>query len=92
MIIKSIHPIEDHILIKPDGFQEEVGAGIAIPDSAKGKPQTGEVLAVGPGKKEPMAVKVGDRVMFSKYGGTEIEFKLEKCLFMRQSDIYAVLK
>jgi chaperonin GroES len=72
--------------------ETKTAAGIIIPDTAKEKPMKGEVVAVGPGKKdEPMTVKVGDKVLYGKYSGTEINVDSEEYLIMRESDIYAII-
>lgn len=88
----SIKPLGDRVVILPAVAEEKTAGGIIIPDTAKEKPQRGRVVAVGPGKKdEPMALKVGDEVICSKYGATEIHIDGEDYLIMRESDIYAVL-
>ena len=88
----NIKPLADRVLVKPaDGEQKTVG-GIIIPDTAKEKPLKGEIVAVGNGTKdEQMVVKVGDLVLYGKYGGTEIEVDGVKYLIMRQSDILATV-
>ena len=87
----TIKPLSDRVLIEPAKAEEVVG-GIIIPDSAKEKPLKGVVRAVGNGTKdEAMVVKVGDTVLYGKYGGQELEFEGEKYLIMRQSDILAIL-
>lgn len=88
----NIKPLADRVLVKPASAESKTVSGIIIPDTAKEKPQKGEVVAVGPGKKdEPMVVKVGDKVLYGKYGGTEINVEGEEYLIMRESDIYAVV-
>lgn len=78
------------MLIKPEAAEEKTIGGIIIPDSAKEKPLRGEVLAVGEGTKdEAMVLKAGDRVLYGKYAGTELELDGEKYLIMRQSDVLA---
>src|SRR5919199_66353 len=74
----SLEPLEDRIVVKPGEEEETTVSGIVIPDTAKEKPQEGEVIAVGPGRFEdgarvPLDVKVGDKVIYSKYGGTEVK-------------------
>ncbi|MDD9139781.1 MAG: co-chaperone GroES [Candidatus Cardinium sp.] len=87
----NIKPLADRVLVAPAAAEEKTAGGIIIPDSAKEKPQKGEVVAVGPGKKEePMTVKVGDQVLYGKYGGTEIHIDGQLYLIMRESDIYAI--
>ena len=88
----NIKPLADRVLVKPTPAEEKTVGGIIIPDSAKEKPLQGEVLAVGKGTKdEEMVVAVGDRVLYGKYAGTELEWEGEKYLIMRQSDILAIL-
>ena len=92
-----IKPLGDRIVIKVIEDTEQTSGGIFIPDSAKEKPQKGEVVAVGAGKtldngeKEPMEVKVGDEVLYGKYAGTEVTVEDKKYLIVRQSDIMAIL-
>lgn len=88
----KVKPLRDNVLVKPSEPEEKTTGGIFIPDTAKEKPQRGEVRAVGTGTKdEPMHIKVGDQVMYSKYSGTELEINGAHHLIMRQSDIYATL-
>jgi len=88
----SVKPLSDRVLVKPAPAEEKTAFGIIIPDTAKEKPQKGEVIAVGTGKKdEPMTVKVGDLILYGKYSGTEINVDGTEYLIMRESDIYAVL-
>lgn len=88
----SLKPIGDRIVIEAAPAEEKTASGLYIPDTAKEKPQQGTVVAVGDGKKdEPMTVKVGDVVLYSKYGGTEINHDGKEYLIMRESDIYAVI-
>ena len=88
----KIKPLADRVLVKADAAEETTASGIIIPDTAKEKPQRGEVVAVGEGKKdEPTTVKVGDKVLYGKYSGTEISIEGVEYLIMRESDIYAVL-
>ncbi len=89
----NIKPLADRVLIQPCAAEEVTMAGIIIPDSAKEKPLKGVVLAAGKGTKdEEMTVKEGDKVLYGKYAGTEIEFDGEKYLIMRQSDILAIVE
>ncbi len=88
----NIKPLADRVLIQPCAAEEVTMAGIIIPDSAKEKPLKGVVLAAGKGTKdEEMTVKEGDKVLYGKYAGTEIEFDGEKYLIRRQSDILAII-
>ena len=93
----KIKPIGDRVLVKHIEEKEQVRGGIIIPDSAKEKPQEAEVIALGTGKKDddgkvlPFSVKAGDRVIISKYGGTEVKFDGEKYLLVREDDILGIL-
>ena len=95
----KIQPLQDRILVKRlDTEVEEKVGGIIIPDTAKEKPQEGEVVAVGPGKvtddgkRQPVEVKEGDRILFAKYAGTEVKSEGEEYLIMREDDVLAVLR
>jgi chaperonin GroES len=90
-----IKPLADRVVVKVLSQEEVTSGGIVLPDTAKEKPQEGEVVAVGPGKYEdgklvPMTVKVGEKVIFSKYGGTEVKIDGEEYLILRESDILAL--
>src|SRR5579859_8174304 len=93
----NIRPVGDRVVVKPAGKEEVTKSGIVIPDTAKEKPQEGEVIAVGNGKlldngeRGAMEVKVGDKVLFAKYGGTEFKLDGEDLLVLRESDILAIL-
>jgi len=88
----NIKPLADRVLVKPTAVEEKTISGIIIPDSAKEKPLRGEVVAVGKGTKdEEMVVEVGNKVLFGKYAGTELEWEGEKYLIMKQSDILAII-
>jgi chaperonin GroES len=92
----GIKPLEDRVVVRPLEEEETTISGIVIPDTAKEKPTEGEVVAVGPGRFEegnriPMDVKVGDRVIYSKYGGNEYKFKGEEYMILQARDIYAIL-
>ena len=88
----NVKPLSDRVLVKSAEAEEKTATGIIIPDTAKEKPMEGTVIAVGPGKKdEPMTVKAGDKVLYGKYSGTEINVGDEKYLIMRESDIYAII-
>jgi len=94
----KIRPLGDRILVQPTEEKEVKKGGIIIPDSAKEKPQEGKVMAVGTGKRDdkgqliPMDVKKGDRVLFSKYGGTEVKLDENRLLIMREDDILGVIE
>lgn len=88
----NLKPLADRVVIKPTPAEEVTTSGIIIPDSAKEKPLKGEVLAAGPGTKdEEMQLKPGDKVLYGKYAGTEIELDGEKYLIMRQQDVLATI-
>lgn len=93
----KIQPVGDRVVVKPAGKEEVTRSGIVIPDTAKEKPQEGNIIAVGNGKlldngeRAPLEVKVGDRVLFAKYGGTEFKLDGEDLLVLRESDILAVI-
>jgi chaperonin GroES len=93
----SIRPLHDRVIIRRVEEGEQIRGGIIIPDTAKEKPQEGEVIAVGEGKKLdsgdriPLDVKAGDRVLFGKYAGTEIKLDGEEYLIMREEDILGVI-
>ena len=89
----KIQPLADRVLISPKAAEEKTVGGIIIPDTAKEKPLEGTVVAVGEGKSdEKMILKKGDKVLYGKYAGTELEYEGEKYLVMRQSDVVAILK
>ena len=94
----SIKPLFDNILIKPLEAELKTASGIILPDSAKEKPQMGEIVAVGEGKitpkgeKEQIVVKVGQRVMYKKWGGNEIKLNGEEMILVEQKDILAILE
>lgn len=88
----KIKPIEDRVLVEPMAAEQRTASGIIIPDSAKEKQQKGTVVAVGPGTKDVvMQVKVGDVVLYGKYAGTELSSDGKDYLFMKQSDILAIV-
>ena len=93
----NIKPLSDRVVIKPADAEEKVQGGIIIPDTAKEKPQKGEVVAVGPGKVSDAGqtiaptVKVGDTVLYGKYSGTEVTVDNDEYLIVRESDILAVV-
>ncbi|MCI5151001.1 MAG: co-chaperone GroES [Candidatus Electrothrix sp. MAN1_4] len=94
----NIRPLNDRILVKRLEQEETTAGGIIIPDSAKEKPAEGEVIAVGPGKmndageRVAVDVKPGDKVLFSKYGGTDVKFDGQDYLIMREDDILGVIE
>jgi chaperonin GroES len=93
----SLEPLEDRIVVKPGEEEETTVSGIVIPDTAKEKPQEGEVVAVGPGRFEdgnriPMDVKAGDKVIYSKYGGTEVKIEGDEYLILSARDVLAIVK
>lgn len=91
-----VKPLEDRVVVKPNTEEERTKGGIVLPDTAKERPQEGEVIAVGPGKllengqRAPMDVKPGDKIIFAKYGGTEVKIEGEEYIILRQSDILAI--
>lgn len=88
----SVRPLHDRVIVKPASAEEKTAGGIIIPDTAKEKPQRGQVVAVGTGKKdEPLVVKVGDQVLYGKYSGTELQLEGKDYLIMRESDILAII-
>lgn len=92
----NIKPLADRVIIKALPMEEKTKSGIIMPDTAKEKPQEGEVVAVGPGKMEKGArlaldVKVGDRVIYSKYAGTEVKYDGEEYLILKEADILAIV-
>ena len=93
----SLKPLNDRVLVKRLESEERTASGLYIPDTAKEKPSKGEVVAVGPGKHAddgkhvPMAVKVGDMVLFNKYAGTEVKIDGAEHLVMREDDILAII-
>ena len=93
----TIKPLEDRILVKALEAEQTTASGLVIPDTAKEKPQEGEVLAVGPGRFEegqrlPLDVKVGDKVIYSKYGGTEVKYDGQEYLLLSARDVLAVIE
>ena len=87
----TFKPLADRVLIEPAAAEEKTASGIFIPDTAKEKPLVGTIIAVGNGKKdEPLTVKVGDKVLYGQYAGTEIKLDGKKYLMMRESDIYGI--
>ena len=93
----SLQPLEDRIVVKPSEGEEMTASGLVIPDTAKEKPQEGEVVAIGPGRiddngnRVPLDVAVGDKVIYSKYGGTEVKYSGQEYLILSARDILAVV-
>ncbi len=89
----NFKPLADRVLISPSPAEEKTASGIIIPDTAKEKPQRGEIVALGTGKKnnEPFNVEVGDNVLYGKYSGTEITIDGADYLIMKESDIFGVI-
>jgi chaperonin GroES len=92
----KVAPLADRVVVKALEDTEQMRGGLFIPDTAKEKPQQGEIIAVGPGrfekdKRVPMDVKVGDKVLYGKYSGTEVTIDNEPLLILRESDVLAVL-
>jgi chaperonin GroES len=92
----TIKPLEDRILVKTLEAEQTTASGLVIPDTAKEKPQEGEVLAVGPGRFEdgqrlPLDINVGDKVIYSKYGGTEVKYDGQEYLLLSARDVLAVV-
>ena len=92
-----LKPLADRVVVKPSQAEEMTKGGIIVPDTAKEKPVWGEVIAAGPGrvsddgKTIPMEVKVGNKVLYGKYSGTEVTIEGEELLLMRESDIFAIM-
>jgi chaperonin GroES len=94
--IMTLQPLDDRIVVRPNEAEEKTASGLVIPDTAKEKPQQGEVLAVGPGRRAdstgeliPLDIKVGDTVLYSKYGGTEVTVDGEDLLVLASRDVLA---
>ena len=92
----KITPLSDRVVVKASEDTEQMRGGLFIPDTAKEKPQQGEIIAVGPGRYEknvrvPMELKVGDKVLYGKYSGTEVTIDNETYLILRESDVLAVV-
>lgn len=95
--VTNIQPLFDNVLIKPLEAEEKTASGIILPDSAKQKPQMGEIMAIGEGKvgpkgdKHPMVVKVGQKVMYKKWGGNEVKVGNEEWTIISQDDLLAIV-
>lgn len=96
MVSKTLKPIGDRVVVKPEPEEQKTKSGIVLPDTAKEKPSEGTVVAVGTGKildngqKVPVEVKVGDKVIYSKYGGTEVKIDNEDYIILAERDILAI--
>ena len=94
----KLHPLDDRIVVRPGESEETTASGLVIPDTAKEKPQQGEVIAVGKGKSNdegkvfPLDVKAGDTILFGKYSGTEIKLDAEDFLIMREEEVLGIVK
>jgi chaperonin GroES len=94
----NLKPLDDRIVVRPNEAETQTASGLVIPDTAKEKPQQGEVLAVGPGKRSdtsgeiiPVDISVGDTVLYSKYGGTEVAVDAEDLLVLNSRDVLAIV-
>ena len=93
----KIKPLSDRVVVKAEAAEEKTASGIIIPDTAKEKPQMGTVVAIGPGSVSDsgasikMTVKVGDKVLYGKYSGTEVSIENEDYLIMKENDIFAII-
>jgi len=98
MVKNKIQPLFDNILIKPLEAQAKTASGIILPDTAQEKPQMGQIVAIGPGKvtpkgeKELIVVKVGQKVMYKKWGGNEVKLNSEELILVEQKDILAIIE
>ena len=94
----KLKPLADRVVVEPTEQEEMTASGIYVPETAKEKPQEGQVIAIGPGRKDedgkriPMDVAKGDRVLYAKYGGTEVKLEDKKYLILKESDILAILE
>ena len=94
----NLRPLGDRLVVSPIEEEEKTALGIVLPETAKEKPQKGEVLAVGPGRKDdqgkviPMDIKVGDKVLFAKYAGTEIKMNDKQIIVLRENDVLAIIE
>ena len=93
----KIKPLADRVVVKPLPAEDKTKGGLIVPDTAKERPQQGEVVAVGPGrvsddgKRIPAEVKVGDKILYGKYTGTEVDYEGTEYLIMRESDVFAII-
>ena len=94
----SLQPLDDRIVVRPSEAEQTTASGLVIPDTAKEKPQEGEVLAVGPGRVDdngnrvPLDVKAGDRILFGKWSGTEVKIDGQDYLIMKESDVMGIIE
>jgi len=94
----ALKPLGDRLVVDPKEREETTPSGLVLPETAKEKPQEGEIIAVGPGRRDDngvrieMDVKVGDRVLYAKYGGTEIKIDGKKLLILKESDVLAIVE
>ena len=95
----NLQPLEDRIVVRPSDFESTTASGLVIPDTAKEKPQEGKVVAVGPGRFDddgenriPVDISVGDTVIYSKYGGTEVKYNNEEYLILSARDVLAIVE
>jgi len=94
----NLKPLGDRVVVEPAEKEERTASGIILPETAKEKPQEGEILAVGPGRRDddgkliPMDVKKGDTVLYAKYAGTEVKIEDRKLLILKESDILAIVQ
>jgi len=95
--VSTVKPLGDRVFIKVSAAEEKTAGGILLPDNAKEKPQIGEIAAIGPGKRndegniQPLEVKVGDKVLYSKYAGTDIKLGSEEYVLLSEKDILAIV-
>ncbi len=95
--VSTVKPLSDRVFVKVSASEEKTAGGILLPDTAKEKPQVGEVAAVGPGKRnddgtrQEMEIKVGDRVLYSKYAGTDIKLGTEEYVLLSEKDVLAII-
>ena len=94
----NLKPLGDRLVVEPKGQEETTPSGLVLPETAKEKPQEGEVIAVGPGRRDDdgkriaMDVAVGDQVLYAKYGGTEVKIDGKKLLILKESDVLAIVE
>jgi chaperonin GroES len=94
----KLKPLADRLVVEPKEREESTPSGLVLPETAKEKPQQGEVIAVGPGRRDndgkriPMDVTTGDIVMYAKYGGTEVKIDDKKLLILKESDVLAIIE
>ena len=94
----NLKPLGDRLVVDPKEREETTPSGLVLPETAKEKPQEGEVIAIGPGRRDedgdriPMDVAVGDKVLYAKYGGTEIKIDGKKLLILKESDVLAIVE